>query len=62
MPYTYFVKSNKTLSREIASRFVMLQKKVIPKNLNYLSEEFVKAAMAVRLVILLLERAFVQLF
>lgn len=40
----------------------MLQKKVIPRNTNYLSEEFVEAAMAVRLVVLLLERALVQLF
>lgn len=62
MPYTYFVKSNKTLSRETASRFILLQKKVIPKNTNYLSEEFIEAAMAVRLVVLLLERALVQLF
>lgn len=30
--------------------------------MNYLSEEFVKATMAVGLVILLLERALVQLF
>lgn len=40
----------------------MLQKNNFEKDENYLSEELLKAAMAVRLVVLLFERALVQLF
>lgn len=40
----------------------MLQKNNFEKDENYLSEELLKAAMAVRLVVLFFERALVQLF